>query len=94
MDGLERSPCMEDLRIRPEDVREREDGGCIAVAALSGRGESVAVGSSRLAGCMRSCAKCHNFNWGARFALIRPSFLVSREEPNAPRSIDGTGFSE
>jgi hypothetical protein len=39
MDGLERARTMHCLRIRLEDVREREQVGHIAVAGLTGRGE-------------------------------------------------------
>jgi hypothetical protein len=41
MDGSERSRCMHGIRIRLEDVRERDQVGHIAVSILSGKGESA-----------------------------------------------------
>lgn len=41
MDGLERARYMLGTQVRLEDLREREQVGHIAVASVSGRGESA-----------------------------------------------------
>ncbi|KAH7342695.1 hypothetical protein BKA65DRAFT_537915 [Rhexocercosporidium sp. MPI-PUGE-AT-0058] len=48
MDGLERARYMNGIRIRLEDVREREQVGLVAVAKFSGRGKSARSGEDLL----------------------------------------------